>query len=278
MTSAKQRKKRAARQGPSLPRAIGANDNIGTANDNELISVGGVVLTKKLSAAFRLAEANLASPDLGRRREGSQALTEIGLAVEAECDAKHMNAVWREIGELENRRGGSVSIEQVRDNRGKEGERYVVSRDGLATLMSAKAFGPDEAVAKRLYAAAQRYRADYERVDPGKGLTPPTLLRETGGGGGGEGYANKIAESWGRIRTVHLLIAGIEPSLDPARRPSMPTLPAGHPIMQAIYVLEEVAGKGSNLRDLTASGSVRARLSKALILALGVCAVVYGLE
>ena len=58
----------------------------------------------------------------------------------------------------------------------------------------------------------------------------------------------------------------------------MPALPAGHPIMQAIYVLEEVAGKGSNLRDLTASGSVRARLSKALTLALGCCAIVYELD
>jgi hypothetical protein len=87
-----------------------------------------------------------------------------------------------------------------------------------------------------------------------------------------------VAESWNRIRAIHLMIAGVEPSLDPTRRPNMPNLPARHPAMQAIWVLQEVAGKGANLRELTNSGSVRTKLSKGLIMALGCAAVVYGLE
>jgi hypothetical protein len=276
MTSRAERRRR-QRNRPSAPRAIGANDNIAGANDNELIIIGGVTLTARLSGVFRQAELDLASADLARKREGVQALVEIGQAVEAEHDAKHMTAVWDEIRALENGRGGRLAVERVRDQRGKEGERYVVDRDGLSTLASAGGLG-DEAQTKRLMGAALRYRADHERIDPEKRLTPPTLLRESKGHGGGDGYADKIAESWSRVRTIHLMIAGVEPSLDPKARPAMPSLPAGHPVMQAIYVLEEVAGKGSNLRELSKSGSVQRRLSKALILALGVCAIVYGLD
>lgn len=261
---------------PSLPRMIGANDKVPGANDNELVVVGGVTLTARLSAVFRQAEKDLASSELSRKREGTQALVEIGLAIEAEHEASRMKAVWDEIRRLEGGRGGRLSVEKVRDNRGKDGERFVVDRDGLSTLASAGGLGdPDET--KRLKAAALRYRADHERIDPESRLTPPTLMRE-GRGGGGDGYADKVAQSWDRVRSIHLMIAGVEPSLDPTRRPNMPNLPARHPAMQAIWVLQEVAGKGANLRELSNSGSVIDRMSGQLVKALGVCAVVYGLD
>jgi hypothetical protein len=273
MTSARRRRKQ---NRPSLPRMIGANDNVPGANDNELVVVGGVTLTARLSGVFRQAEKDLASAELSRKREGTQALVEIGLAIEAEHEASRMKAVWDEIRRLEGGRGGRLSVEKVRDNRGKDGERFVVDRDGLSTLASAGGLG-NEVETKRLKAAALRYRADHERIDPESRLTPPTLMRE-GRGGGGDGYADKVAQSWDRVRSIHLMIAGVEPSLDPARRPNMPNLPARHPAMQAIWVLQEVAGKGANLRELSKSGSVIDRMSGQLVKALGVCAVVYGLD
>lgn len=48
--------------------------------------------------------------------------------------------------------------------------------------------------------------------------------------------------------------------------------------MRAIYALNEIAGKGANVRDLASSGSVRARVREDLIFALDACAIAYGLE
>jgi hypothetical protein len=273
---------------------IGANDNVPGANDNELVVVGGVTLTARLSAVFRRAEKDIAAvlvdkagepvrlangdpaPNTVRRREGQQALMEIELAITEDLDAKRMQAVRTEIAQLEKRRGYEITETRLRDRPGQEGIEYRIRRDGLSTLASAGGLG-DPVETKRLMAAALRYRADHERIDPESRLTPPTLMRE-GRGGGGDGYADKVAQSWDRVRAIHLMIAGVEPSLDPTRRPNMPNLPARHPAMQAIWVLQEVAGKGANLRELSNSGSVIDRMSKQLVQALGVAAVVYGLD
>lgn len=48
--------------------------------------------------------------------------------------------------------------------------------------------------------------------------------------------------------------------------------------MRAIHALVEIAGKGANLGDMTASGSVKARIREDLIFALEACAITYGLE
>lgn len=57
----------------------------------------------------------------------------------------------------------------------------------------------------------------------------------------------------------------------------MPSLPAGHPTMRAIYALERIAGRGDNLSDMTTSGSGRTRIREDLAFALDACAIVYGL-
>lgn len=247
MTSKAERrriKRQARRQGPSAPRVIGANDNIATANDNE---VTGKPLTEAQLA--RIDEAR-AKTDLEELR-GLEALR--GLEI------------------TPSRIEGAVGVPEA-------------TRDGMKNLTR----GWTDRVTKEpmppaldphgtLYAAGLLYRTDYERLDPEKKLTPPTLLREGKSQSGGDDYANKIAESWDRVRTIHLMIAGVEPSREPGRRPNMPNLPAGHPSMRAIHALQEIAGKGRALSDMTSSGSVKARIREDLIHALEACEIVYGL-
>ena len=263
MTSAKQRKKRAARKGPSLPRAIGANDNHAAANDHAPVTVRGVVLSKRQAREIDEAESKLQSPSLGVRRLGRDQMAVIEAEIDAELDRRRRLADEEEIKAVARDRGDRV-IEP------KDTGVLSVSRDGLETLRSAGSLD------RNLYAAALKYREDYERLDPESGLTPPSIDQSRSISHGGDGWAIKRREIADRIRAVHLMIAGIDRPAGEAA--AMPALPAGHPIMQAIYVLEEVAGKGSNLRDLTASGSVQRRLSKALILALGCAAIVYELD
>ena len=170
MTSKAERRRR-RQTGPSAPRVIGANDNTPGANDNELVVVGGVTLTARLSGVFRRAEKDIVAvqvdkdgkplrlengdpvPDVARRREGFQALMEIELAITADLDARRMQAVREEIAQLEKRRGYEITETRLRDRPGQEGVEYRVRRDGLATLASAGGLGGPED-SKRLMAAA----------------------------------------------------------------------------------------------------------------------------
>lgn len=245
MTSkAERRRKRQTRQGPSAPRVIGANDNHAReANDNEI----GRPLTPAQLA--RIEEAR-ARGDLEELR-GLEALRGVEIVA----------------SKIE----GAVGVAEA-------------TRDGLKNLtrnwtdrVTKQAMPPALDPEGTLYAAGLLYRIDYERLDPEKKLTPPTLLREGKSQSGGDDYANKIAESWDRVRTVHLMIAGVERSRDQSRRPNMPNLPAGHPSMRAIHALQEIAGKGRSLSDMTTSGSAKARIRDDLIHALEACEIVYGL-
>lgn len=307
MTSKAQklRQKRQNRQGPSAPRVIGANDNIQTANDNDPVSVGGVVLNAKLSAAFRKAEKDIGAvqidrdgetvrlrngdpaPDLIRRREGHQALMEIELAITDQLDGQRMQAVRDELAALEKRRGGELSETRLRDRRGQEGVEYRVKRDGLITLSTARTDRSTNvrippSLSKVQATAGLRYRTDYERIDPERLLTPPTLLRDgKAKAGGGEGFDKKVAESWQRVRTVHLLLAGLPLEVarrtggDEHSRPSMPNLPASHPAMRAILALNEIAGKGASINDMVTGGHARARMLIDLMDGLRACQIVY---
>ena len=245
MTSkAERRRKRQNRQGPSAPRVIGANDNVQTANDNE-------------------AEGRALTPNQIARMEEARARSDL-----------------EELRGLEALRGMEIVASSI------EGAVGVpeATRDGLKNLTrgwtdrtTKQPMPPALDPHGTLYAAGLLYRTDYERLDPEKKLTPPTLLREGKSQSGGDDYANKIAESWDRVRAVHLMIAGVERSRDPGRRPNMPNLPAGHPAMRAIHALEEIAGKGRALSDMTTSGSVKARIREDLVHGLEACEIVYGL-
>jgi hypothetical protein len=121
------------------------------------------------------------------------------------------------------------------------------------------------------------YRADYERIDPEKMLTPPQLDPEkVSVVRGGDGWDHKRREIEERVFGIHLMICGVDAPTATERR-ALPRLPAGHPAVRAILALTEIAGKGANIRDMANSGGVRARIRGDLEFALDACAIVYGL-
>ena len=267
MTSARIRRKRQNK--PSAPRRIGANDNASLiANDNASpTSIRGVTLTENQRFRMKVAEERLASEDLTNRRLGHRMLEAIEAEIEARGVANDVAAGLAERRGLEALRGYEIGTSQVEGAAGLPR----ITRDGLETLLTANAIDRNQ------HAAGLRYRADYEAIDPEKGLTPPTIDQTRNIVRGGDGYAQKRREIEERVWGIHLMIAGVESRGDGGRA-AMPSLPAGHPTMRAIYALERIAGRGDNLGDMTSSGSVKARIREDLIFALDACAIVYGLE
>ena len=287
MTSARQRKKRLSRKGPSAPRVIGANDNhLLGANDDDAIVVRGITLTKNQARRMLEAEADQASNDLGRRKSGRDAMAVLNAEIELEVLVVERSIQADETVALERSRGNRPEIEWVKgkDADGKDERRAlpqvrIATRDGLETLRASGS------ITKTEYDAGRRYRTDYERIDPERNLTPPTWLREgKRKGGGGEGYDTKIIDSWTTLRTIQLMVAGLPIETarrtggDHRERPNMPNLPTGHPAIRALYALNQIAGEGRNPSEMTNSGGTRGRLVKGLQWGLHCAAIVYGLE
>lgn len=255
-TNPRPKSARRGRQKPSAPRVIGANDN--ETNDNAAIVVRGVTLNASQARRLDAAERLRAQTDIVSRTAGLKAMTEL----EAEIEAARAKAI-REIDEAETRglaerRGDDVARSEEKDAPLK------VTRDGLETMRSTGS------ISQNLYVAGMRYRLDFERVDAASGLTPPVADGARKHTKGGDGFQKKVLESELRIRAVHRTIAGV-----PIGGDAMPLLPPSHPINEAIWILDRVAGEGQNLRDLTQSGSVRTRLAAALVRALTAAAKVY---
>lgn len=264
LSKAARRARKAQHQKPFAPRVIGANDNhLPGANDDAPVVIRGVTLNRRQARDLMEAEAKLSSADLAVRIAGRDQMAALQDEIDAEL-AKRLRA------ESEAETQAVAEARGDRIKKPKADSVMSVSRDGLDTLLSAGT------LTRTLHSAALKYREDYERLDPEKGLAPLSLDAARGTVHGGDGWAEKRREIQNRIRSVHLMIAGVDRG--PDEKAAMPALPAGHPVMQAIYALEQIAGKGVNLRHLTESGSVRARLSQSLIRALGCCAIVYGLE
>lgn len=271
MSKSDRKKKRQSRQyaKPSAPRRlVGANDNApAPANDDGPVIVGGIRLNPALAKTFREAEANLASADKAKQREGAQAMIELEQALASETDARHMKRVRAEIAALERARGGALVTEQARDQRGETGERYRVQRDGLATLLSVGS------ITTAQHAAGLRFRTDYEMLDPERGLTPPALDQTRKAGRGGDTFAAKRKEVEERVRDL-------EASIQSADRTCKGALGRSdvERTGRAVWAIREVAGKGSSLRGLSNSGSVIAATGEALRLALDHAAIAYGLD
>lgn len=268
MTSARQRKKRQHRKGPSAPRAIGANDNhLLGANDNGAVTVRGVTLTQNQAIRFNAAQANIASGNLDRQRVGLKAMEELERDIEDRRNALVVDEALTERRGLEALRGYEIGKSTVEGAVGAS----KITRDGLETLLTSKSITITQ------HAAGLRYRTDYEAIDPEKGLTPPSIDQTRNVSRGGEGYAAKRREIEERVFGIHCMICGIDAPKG-EQRASLPALPKGHPAIRAIYALNEIAGKGANVLDLATSGSVRARVREDLIFALDACAIAYGLE
>lgn len=221
------------------------------------------------------ADADLSSPSLDVRAKAKTAIASIQRSACARANKAEVSVARAEVFALEALRGSVVEQDA------KAGSPIVVaSRDGLETLSATRTRKDGRTIPPLLtriqFVAGTYFRKDYEMADPEKKLTPPDPDRLASHGGGGDGWAEKQMEIQRRIWSIHLMIAGVE--VRDGARSAMPALPERHPARRAIHVLNEVAGKGTNLWNLSRSGSVRFRNSEALKRALDVAAIVYGLE
>jgi hypothetical protein len=269
-SKAKARLRKGRFQKPSLPRVIGANDNQPQAvNDNAApVTIRGVRLTDGQGYRFAQAQEQIASDRLDTQRAGHRTMEALDREIDARSTGAAVEAALEERRGLEALRGYEIGKSKIE---GAVGAPHL-SRDGLETLLTAKS------ITKTQHAAGMLYRADYERIDPEKMLTPPQLDPEKlNVVRGGDGWDHKRREIEERVFGIHLMICGVDAPTATERR-ALPRLPAGHPAMRAIHALVEIAGKGANLGDMTASGSVKARIREDLIFALEACAITYGLE
>lgn len=261
---AKKRQTRKRYAKPSLPRTIGANDNIAVANDNMApVTIRGVTLTDSQAIRFMTAEAKIASRDLGTQRDGHEMLDKLDREIDARLAATAAERDLEELRGLEALRGLTIGVSK---HEGAKGAPRA-SRDGLETLLTAGS------ITNVQHAAGLRYRADYELLDPEKGLTPPSLDQTRKIVRGGEGFAEKRAERELFVRDLESMIQEEDPTFRGALGRS-----DVERIGRAVWALREVAGKGSNLVSLSNSGSVQVRTSEALQIALDCAAIAYGLE
>lgn len=261
---AKKRQRQRARYAkPSAPRVMGANDNIATANDNSPVTIRSVNLTEGQAYRFATAEAKLASDDLAVRREGHRILEALDREIDAILTARAAEADLQELRGLEALRGLEIGVSKQPGSAGAPR----ANRDGLETLLTSSS------ITSTQHAAGLRYRADYELLDPEKGLTPPPIDQSRKIVRGGDGFAEKRAERELFVRDLEAMIQEEDPSFRGALGRS-----DVERLGRAVWALREIAGKGSNLLSLSSSGSVRARTSAGLLVALDCAAIAYGLE
>jgi len=265
MTRASRRRRSRCKPSPP-PRMIGANDDApGVANDNaERVMVGGVLLTAEQTRRFRGAEALQALSDPGAVASGRRSMLALEAEIAAAVNRQRIELDRLETRALEEARGEAVEVSDRQEHRGR---LRIATRDGLECLLTIGGITSTE------HAAGLRYRTDYEMIDPEKGLSPPPMDQTRRITRGGEGWASKRMAREAFVRDLERQIQSEDRGFKGA---------GGHtPIDRlgpAVWTLREVAGKGSNIRALSSSGSVRARLSRGLALALGCAAIAYGLE
>jgi hypothetical protein len=282
MSKSDRQKKRSqrGRQKPSSPRPIGLGANDNAVNDNRApVVIRGVTLTVNQAHRLEVAEARLTSTDAGLQRAGRDGMAALNAEIDRAIASREREDAEREMQELAAGRGDTYS-------RGSGADATLsIRRDGLETL-AAKRKRPDgtevSAITSNQYAAGLRYRADYERLDPERKLTPPSPDSIKGPSHGGEGWDAKLREAHDRMIRVRLMIAGVDinPSWTPGdfTRAAMPRFSEGHPVTRAVKALDDVAGKGKNIREMASGGRARARLVDDLTFALDACAIVYDLE
>lgn len=260
------RKRQTKRTMPSLPRVIGANDNIEVANDNAPpVMLNGVRLTEMQAYRFMVADQKVNSRDLDLQRDGERMMRALELELETRQTEKSVKEGLHELKGLEALRGLDMGVST--HERAKGAPR--ASRDGLETLLTAGS------IDRTQHAAGLRYRADYELLDPERGLTPPDLNPHNRGKvvRGGEGFADKRRQREEFVRDLEAMIQ----EEDRTFRGSLGRTDVER-LGRAVWALREVAGKGNSLLALTSSGSMRTVIAQALIVGLDCAAIAYGLE
>lgn len=276
LSKAKARARKGRFQKPSLPRVIGANDNHPAAsNDNTApVSIRGVKLTDGQARRFAKAMEDIGDPNLETQRAGHQVLETLDREIEAKRTADDVAAAMVEREGLEALRGYVVGKSKIEGAVGVER----IARDGLETLTAVRIDRKTNeeippALDRIQAVAAYRYRADYEKIDPEKKLSPQTLFNtDIVPVRGGDHWADKRREIERRVWSIQAMICGLSPDAK-----ALPALPPKHPDMRAIEALNQIAGKGRNLGELSSSGSVRMRMLEDLKHGLEAAAIVYGL-
>lgn len=264
MSKADRRKKRQRYAKPSLPRAIGANDNIAVANDNMApVTIRGVTLTEGQAWRFADAERRIASPDLDTRRVGHRMLENLDREIDARLADRAAAEGLEELRGLEALRGLIIGTSKHEASKGAPR----ASRDGLETLLTAGS------ITRTQHAAGLRYRDDYELLDPEKGLTPPSIDQTRKITRGGDGFAQKRREREEFVRDLEAMIQEEDRTFRGALGRS-----DVERVGRAVWALREIAGKGVNIQSLCGGGAARTRTQMALIVALDCGAIAYGLE
>lgn len=270
MSKADRKKKRQKHDKPSAPgswrRPVEANDN--HANDNhERVKVGGVWLNENQALRYRTAQEGIASGVLDRRREGERTLRQIEQEVAERVADKAVQRGLRERMELEALRGQAVGSSRIE---GAVGVAHI-ARDGLEHLFARKS------ISKVQHDAGQRFRLDYEKMNPERALAPPQLdPAKVTIPHGGDNWESKKAEAIDRIICIYRMICGIDSK--PGDKGMLPLLSREHSAMRSIAALNMIAGQGFVIAELTSSSRARARMKEDLVFALDACAIVHDLE
>ncbi|QCQ97779.1 hypothetical protein [Brevundimonas sp. SGAir0440] len=145
-----------------------------------------------------------------------------------------------------------------------------IAKDGLDFLFARKA------ITKTQHDAGQRFRIDYEKMDPEKEMTPRQLdpSKEIVPHGG-ENWSDKRAEAIDRIMCIYRMICGVDTK--PGAKGMLPLLPREHPALRSITALNLIAGQGFMINELVSGSRARSRTKDDLTFALDTCAIVYGL-
>lgn len=270
MSKADRRKKRQQYAKPSAPgswrRPVGANDN--HANDNlGHVKIGDVWLTDGQTARYHAAVQDMASRDMPKRRAAERTMELLEQEVRASVEAKSVDRGLKERHELEALRGMAIGISDIEGAVGMA----IVAKDGLAHLFARNS------ITKPQHDAGQRFRTDYEKLNPERGLTPPQLdPAKENIPHGGDNWEDKRAEAIDRLQCIYRMICGVDSK--PADKGMLPLLPRDHPSMRSISALNLIAGQGYLISEIVAGSRARARMKEDLSFALDACAIVHEIE
>jgi hypothetical protein len=219
------------------------------------VVVNGQPLNPIQEQVWRTANEDIGSGEFLRMKRGLAALRALERAFEVDTDARAVRRGLAETVALETARGERVEISKGRESPGRVRIR---TRDGLETLERAGALNQVQ------YRAGLLYRDLYEATDPERDLRSHMESLERSGRSSGEGAAETWAERRLRLsRTVTV----IEAKVRLADRND-----------RAVRALREVAGHARCVGAIVAGGGSQAVYKRALVTALDVCAVHFGLQ
>lgn len=218
------------------------------------VVVNGQSLNFAQEQLWQAANEDIGSGDIARMKRGSAVLR----VLEREFEAKAGEAVIRdgltESLALERARGESL---EVRQQAAGYARVRVRTRDGLETLHRSGAITATQ------YRAGMLYRDLYEATDPERDLRSHMESLERRGGSGEPAAVEAWAERRLRLsRTVSM----IEAKVRLADRND-----------RAVGALRQVAGHARSIGAMMSGGGSQAAYKRALITALDVCAVHFGL-